>query len=516
MSTATFAELFEASTSSLAEGSLVKGTIVAVKNNQVMVDIGFKAEGLLDINEFASPEEAVIGSEVEVLFESFDDKNGLSVVSKRKADRQRTWNEILSTAQEGTIVDGRISRKVRGGLMVDVGMDAFLPASLLDVRPVRNVDALLGLRSKFVIVKINHKRKNIVVSRKDFLEKERSVLRTDRLSKLNVNDVIKGKAKNITDFGVFVDLGDLDGLLHITDMCWGRISHPSEMVKVGDEIEVVVIGIDREKNKVSLGLKQKSKDPWVAVDDKYSIGNQVRGRVVNILPYGAFVELEPGIEGLVHISELSWTKRVAHPSEILKVGDVLDVVILSLDKDNRKISLGAKQTQENPWKKAQDKYNVGDRVKGKVRNLVDYGAFIELQDGIDGLLHVSDMSWTQKIQKAADFVKKGDELELMVLSVDVEAQKISLGLKQMSIDPWNDLTKDLLAGNQVTGKVSRIVNFGLFVEIDGGLEGLVHISEIPDAKAQADVESRFKPGQSVNCTVLNVDQAGRKISLALK
>lgn len=514
--TLTFAELFEKSTSSLAEGSLVKGTIVAIKNNQVMVDIGYKAEGLLDINEFAVPEDAVLGAEVEVLFESFDDKNGLSVVSKRKADRQRTWNEILSTAQEGTIVDGRITRKVRGGLMVDVGMDAFLPASLLDVKPVRNVDALLGLRSKFVIVKINHKRKNIVVSRKDFLEKERHVLRSERLGKLNVNDVITGKAKNITDFGVFVDLGDIDGLLHITDMCWGRISHPSEMVKVGEEIEVVVIGVDREKNKVSLGLKQKSKDPWVLVDEKYSIGNQVHGRVVNILPYGAFVELEPGIEGLVHISELSWTKRVAHPSEILKVGDMLDVVILSLDKESRKISLGAKQTQENPWKKASDKYNVGDRVKGKVRNLVDYGAFIELEDGIDGLLHVSDMSWTQKIQKASDFLKKGDELELMVLTVDTEAQKISLGLKQMSIDPWNDLTKDLLAGNQISGKVSRIVNFGLFVELENGLEGLVHISEIPDAKVQADVESRYKIGQEANCTVLNVDQAGRKISLALK
>ena len=510
-----FAELYEKSFQSITPGDVVTGTIIEVRPKDVVVDIGYKAEGILTLDEFVDATSLAAGQEIEVLFEGFDDREGAALLSKRKADRQKTWNEILSNAEEGAIVEGRISRKVRGGFMVDIGMEAFLPASLVDIRPVRNQDAFVGLQSKFLVVKINHKRKNVVVSRKDLLEKSRQEARTSKLNELQVGQNVQGKVKNITDFGVFIDIGSLDGLLHITDMSWGRISHPSDMVKIGDEIEVVVVAIDKEKQKISLGLKQKGQDPWTSVDERYSIGNQVHGRVVNILPYGAFVELEPGIEGLVHISELSWTKRVAHPSEVLTMNQELDVVILSLDKDTKKISLGAKQAQENPWDKVTEKYQVGSRFEGVVRNLTDYGAFIELEPGIEGLLHVSDLSWTHKVSKPADVLKKGDTVEVMVLNVDTEAKKISLGVKQLKDDPWNDLTKGLLAGHEMQGKTTRIVNFGLFVELDNGLEGLIHVSEIPEAQAQ-DLQKQYKVGDTVRCNILHVDHEGRKIALTCK
>lgn len=510
-----FAELYEKSFKSIQPGDVVTGTVIAVRPKDVVVDIGYKAEGILTLDEFTEPAALAVGQEIEVLFEGFDDKEGAAVLSKRKADRQKTWNEILSNAEEGAIVEGRISRKVRGGFMVDIGMEAFLPASLVDIRPVRNQDAFVGLQSKFLVVKINHKRKNVVVSRKDLLEKSRQEARATKLNELKVGQTVHGKVKNITDFGVFIDIGSLDGLLHITDMSWGRISHPSDLVKIGDEIDVVVISIDKEKQKISLGLKQKGEDPWSTVDARYAIGNQVRGRVVNILPYGAFVELEPGIEGLVHISELSWTKRVAHPSEVLAIGQELEVVILSLDKEAKKISLGAKQAQENPWNKVSEKYQVGSRVNGTVRNLTDYGAFVELEPGIEGLLHVSDLSWTHKVAKPSDILKKGDAVEVMVLNVDTEAKKISLGMKQLKDDPWNELTKGLLAGLEMQGKITRIVNFGLFVELDNGLEGLIHISEIPD-RNDPDLSKQYKVGDTVRCSILHVDHEGRKIALTCK
>lgn len=510
-----FAELFEKSLQSFKEGDLVKGTVVAVRPKEVVIDIGYKAEGLIQLDEFSKPEDLTVGSSLEVLFESFDDEAGYAILSKRKADRQRTWNNIIDNADEGSIVEGKIFKKVRGGFMVDIGMEAFLPASLVDLKPTRNLDQYLGLESKFVIAKINHKRKNIVVSRKDFLGLEKQEARLRKLGALKEGEIVKGRVKNITDFGVFVDLGDLDGLLHITDMSWGRISHPSELVKLGEEIEVAVISIDQTNKKVSLGMKQKSENPWVGIESKYPIGAQVRGRVVNILPYGAFVELQPGVEGLVHISELSWTKRVAHPSELLKIGDQVDVAVLNLDRDGKKISLGIKQAQENPWTKVGNKYNVGDRVKGVVRNLTDYGAFVELEPGIDGLVHISDLSWTHKVTRPSDTLKKGQEVDVMVLSVDAEAQKISLGIKQLTEDPWQQLTKELNVGSPMNGRITRIVNFGLFVELENGLEGLVHVSEIPDAKS-ADLEKHFRVDSFITVSILNVDHDARKIALTCK
>ncbi|HTL47695.1 MAG TPA: 30S ribosomal protein S1 [Verrucomicrobiae bacterium] len=513
--TSQFAELFEKSMQALKEGELAKGTIVAVRPKEVVIDIGYKAEGIISLDEFSKPEELKVGQQLEVLFESFDDEAGHAVLSKRKADRQRTWNNIIDHANEGSVVEGKIFKKVRGGFMVDIGMEAFLPASLVDLKPTRNLDQYLGLECKFVIAKINHKRKNIVVSRKDYLGIEKQEARLKKLGTLTEGAVVKGRVKNITDFGVFVDLGDLDGLLHITDMSWGRISHPSELVKLGDEIEVVVIAIDQTNKKVSLGMKQKSQNPWVGIENRYTSGGQVRGKVVNILPYGAFVELEPGVEGLVHISELSWTKRVSHPSELLKIGDQVEVVVLNLDKDGKKISLGIKQAQENPWVKVQDKYQVGDRVKGTVRNLTDYGAFVELEPGIDGLVHISDLSWTHKVTRPSEILKKGDAVEVMILSIDPDAQKISLGIKQLTEDPWDDLTKGMMTGTPMKGRITRIVNFGLFVELENGLEGLVHVSEIPDGKS-ADLEKHFHVDSPITVSILHVDNDARKIALTCK
>ncbi len=510
-----FSDLYEKTIQNFEEGEVVKGKIVAIRGREVMIDIGYKAEGTLNIDEFTDPSEVQLGMETDVLFESFNDEEGIVVLSKRKADRQRTWNDLLVNAEEGSIVEGKVFKKVRGGFMVDIGMEAFLPASLVDSKPTRNLDQFLGLNSKFVIVKINHKRKNVVVSRKDFLDKERSQARGKKIAELQENQVVRGRVKNITDFGVFVDLGDLDGLLHITDMSWGRLSHPSEMVKLGDELDVMIISIDRANEKVSLGLKQKSANPWGSVENKYSSGVQVKGKVVNILPYGAFVELEPGVEGLVHISELSWTKRVTHPSELLQIGDEVEVVILNMDKDGKKISLGMKQTQENPWSKVTSKYKIGEKVKGTVRNLTDYGAFIELEPGIDGLVHISDISWTHKVNKPSDVLKKGEPVDVMVLSIDTDAQKISLGMKQLTDDPWDQLTKELVTGMNMTGKITRIVNFGLFVELENGLEGLVHVSEIPGTQS-ADLEKKFRGGDSISVSILNVDHEARKIALSCK
>ena len=510
-----FADLYEKTMQNFQEGEVVKGKVVAIRGKEVVVDIGYKAEGILHLDEFTDPSEIAVGTELDVLFEAFEDEEGVVVLSKKKADRQRTWNDLLVNAQEGSIVEGKIFKKVRGGFMADIGMEAFLPASLVDRKPTRNLDQFVGMTSKFMIVKINHKRKNVVISRKDYLEKEKSAARSKRLENLQVGQVVRGRVKNITDFGAFIDLGDLDGLLHITDMTWGRLTHPSDMVKLGDELDVVVIGIDREAEKVSLGLKQKTQNPWESIDQKYQVGSQIRGKVVNILPYGAFVELEPGIEGLVHISELSWTKRVSHPSEILQMGEEVDVAVLNLDKEGKKISLGMKQAQQNPWTKVAEKYRIGERVKGTVRNLTDYGAFVEIEPGVDGLVHISDISWTHKVNRPSEVLKKGDAVEVMILSIDLEAQKISLGMKQLTEDPWDALTKDLFSGMAVRGKVSRVVNFGLFVELENGLEGLVHISEIP-GMTSAELERNFRVGDPIHVNILHIDHEARKIALTCK
>lgn len=510
-----FSELYEKSLRTFQEGDVVRGKVVAIRNKEVIIDIGYKAEGVLPLDEFTESGEVYVGLEMDVLFESFQDEEGMVILSKKKADRQRTWNDLLSNAQEGTIVEGKIFRKVRGGFMVDIGMEAFLPASLVDRKPTRNLDQFLGLTGKFIIVKINHKRKNVVVSRKDYLEKEKNEARQRRLETLKIGDRIKGRVKNITDFGAFLDLGDLDGLLHITDMSWGRLSHPTDLVKLGEEVEVAVVAIDRGGEKISLGLKQMGSNPWETVDQRYPIGTQVRGKVVNILPYGAFVELEPGVEGLVHISELSWTKRVNHPSEVVQVGDEVGAVVLNLDKEGRKISLGMKQAQENPWFTVASRYKVGEVVRGAVRNLTDYGAFVEIEPGVDGLVHISDISWTHKVTRPSDILKKADSVEVMILSLDAEAKKISLGMKQLTEDPWQELTKGLFSGLQISGKITRITNFGLFVELDNGLEGLVHVSEIPGAHA-ADLGKNFSAGDPISVSILHIDHDARKIALTCK
>lgn len=510
-----FATLYEQTFKSFEEGQIVKGKVVAINGREALIDINYKSEGILPLDEFADPQSIKVGDEVDVLFEFMEDDNGMVVLSKRKADRQKCWDDLLANANEGGIVEGRIFKKVRGGFMVDIGMEAFLPASLLDIKPVRNIDQFLGQTSKFVIVKINHKRKNIVVSRKDFLDKEKEHAKSKFLETLSLNQVVKGRVKNITDFGAFIDLGGIDGLLHITDISWGRITHPSEILNLGDEIQVVVIGIDRENEKVSLGLKQITASPWEGAADKYTPGARVRGRVTNLLPYGAFVELEKGIEGLIHISEFSWTKRINHPSEILKQGDEVEVMVISIDKASRKLSLGLKQLEKSPWESLQGKFNTGDIVEGKVRNVTDYGIFLEIEPGIDGLIHASDISWTRKFSAPSDIVKKGDQVKAKILEIDTTSHKISLGIKQLTDDPWPSLSGAVEIGSTISGKIVKVVNFGLFVELENGLEGLVHISEIPHQKT-TQLESAFKAGENVKVSVISIDSEARKIALSLK
>jgi len=499
---------------SFQEGEIVSGVIVALNVKEALVDFGYKSEGILKLEEFTDPSQIQVGMKVDVLLEAQEDDEGMVVVSKRKADRVKCWNDLLSNMNEGDVVEGRIFKKVRGGFMVDVGMEAFLPASLVALKPTKNLDQFLGQVCKFKIVKINSKRKNVVLSRKDYLETEKAEARSKMLGQIQVGQVVKGRVKNITDFGAFIDLGGVDGLLHITDMSWGRISHPSEIVTLNQDLELMVIGFDQDNHKISLGLKQRQPSPWDHVSKNYPVNTKVRGKVVNILPYGAFVEIEKGIEGLVHISELSWTKRVAHPSEMLKIGDEVECIVLSCDKDNKKIALGIKQIESNPWLEVDQKFKAGDIIEGKVRNLTDYGAFVELEPGIGGLVHVSDMSWFKKINNPSEFLKKGESVRVKIITVDSKERKISLGIKQLFDDPWQELPGELAIGAVVTGKVSKVMNFGLFVELPGGFEGLVHISKVGDSQGKS-LEDTFKIGQELEVSILKVDEENRKIALAL-
>ena len=513
--TGTFAELYERTLKNVSEGQIVRGKVISIHGQEAIVDIGYKSEGILKLEELNEPAAIKVGDEIEALFESLDEESGMVILSKRKAERQKCWDDLLTNAREGSVVEGRVFKKVRGGFMIDIGMEAFLPASLVDIKPVKNLDQYLGQTCSFVIVKINHKRKNIVVSRKDYLEKEKEAVRSRMVKQLSVGQVIKGRVKNITDFGAFIDLGGIAGLLHITDFSWGRVAHPSEVLNLGDELDVMVIAIDKENEKVSLGLKQITKSPWEEVDRKFTVGSKVTGKVTNIVPYGAFVELEPGIEGLIHISELSWTKRVAHPSEMLTVGAEVEAVILNVDKDARKISLGLKQMSASPWDTLGERFRLGDEITGKIRNLTDYGIFVELEPGIDGLIHVSDISWLKKVSHPSEVVKKGETVRAKILSLDPQNRKVSLGLKQLTEDPWPRLTQTLVPGASVRGRITKIVNFGLFVELENGLEGLVHVSEIPHDKAES-LESSYRVGEQVHVNVLHVDNENRKIALSVK
>lgn len=489
-------------------GVIIKGKIVRIGSKDVAVDVGYKSEGLVPVGEFRDIESYKPGDEIDVLVEAMENKSGGIVLSKEKADKTTNWTRMIEAQKKGSPVKGKIWKKVKGGFMVDVGMEAFLPSSQVDIKPVSDDRDVLGKHYEFKVVKVDELRKNIVLSRRNFLEEQRQKEKSGLLSRLKIGDVVKGTVKNITDFGAFVDIKGLDGLLHLSDMTWGRISHPSELVAVGDEVEVMVLTIDKEKEKVSLGMKQITQDPWIDVDKKYSLGSRVKGRVVNIVQYGAFIELEKGVEGLIHVSELSWTKRVNHPSEILAIGDLVEAVVLSVDTNAKRISLGIKQIEPNPWTKVSEKYVSGSKVTGRIRNLAPYGAFVELEDGIDGLIHVSDMSWLRKVEHPSEILKKGDVVEVVVLNVDADNQRIALGLKQLQPDPWTGVEERYPAGASVTGKVTKVAPFGVFVKLEEGVEGLIHTSQLTGLEP--------KEGDDVSAKVINVSYEERKIGLSLK
>lgn len=499
----------------LKQGSIIKGKIIEIRQNEVVVDIGGKSEGIVPASEFDDVNDLQIGQDIEVLLEKLEDREGNPIISYDKAQQKKNWENILVTCSEGAILAGRVKSKVKGGLIVSIGVDSFLPASQIDIQPPKNLDQYVGQTYDFKVVKINLERKNIVVSRRELIEEQRAEKRRTLLSDIKSGDVRKGVVKNITDYGAFVDLDGLDGLLHITDMSWGRISHPSEMLKVGEEIDVMIIEIDENRERVSLGLKQTMSNPWDGIERRYPVGARVKGKVVNLVNYGAFIELEEGVEGLVHITEFSWTKRVTKPSELLKVGDEVEAIVLNISKEEQKISLGLRQLEENPWEMAVHNYPVGAHVSGKVRNLTTYGAFIELEEGIDGMIHVSDMSWTRKINHPSEVLKKGDVVDAVVLIVDPENQRISLGMKQLSIDPWEEIDSIFKIGDLVEGKVSKITNYGAFVELQNDIDGLVHISQISEDHVEK-IKDVLKVGDTVNARVVKIDRDERRIGLSIK
>ena len=507
--------LANSSFAELKAGSIIKGKVIEIRQNEVVVDIGGKSEGVVPANEFIDINEIQVGQDIEVLLEKLEDREGNPVISYDKAQQKKNWEEILANCQEGAILAGRVKAKVKGGLIVSIGVDSFLPASQIDVQPPKNLDQYVGQTYDFKVVKINTERKNIVVSRRELIEEQRAEKRRKLLSEVKPGDVRKGVVKNITDYGAFIDLDGLDGLLHITDMSWGRISHPSEMVKVGEEVSVMIIEVDGDRERVSLGLKQTTSNPWENIERKFPIGARVHGKVVNLVNYGAFIELEEGVEGLVHITEFSWTKRITKPSEVLKVGDEVDAVVLSIAKDEQKISLGLRQLEENPWEMAVHNYPVGAHVRGKVRNLTTYGAFVELEEGIDGMVHVSDMSWTRKINHPSEVLKKGDEVDAIVLVVDPDNQRISLGLKQLAVDPWEEIDSQFKIGDLVHGKVSKITNYGAFVELQNDIDGLVHISQISEDHVEK-IKDHLKVGDEVQARVVKIDRDERRIGLSIK
>ncbi len=497
------------------EGQVIKGRVIAVTSKEVLVDVHYKSEGYIPIYEFLEPGNIKVGDEIEVLLESKEDEEGRVVLSKRKAERSQGWDRVIARTQEGDIVEGKVTKKVKGGLMVDIGVEAFLPASLISTKGFTNVNPYLGQTLKCKVIKINKARKNIVVSRKEVLQEEMSTQREKIFSELKVGEVRHGTVKNITDFGAFIDLGGVDGLLHITDMSWGRISHPSEILSVGRKLDVMILNFDPETMKVSLGLKQTQPSPWEKVEEKYPVGTKVKGKVVNILPYGVFVEIERGLEGLVHISELSWNRRVTNPSEVASLGQEVEAIVLNVDRQNQKLGLGMKSPDQDPWLAAEEKYPVGTRVTGKVRSLVDYGAFIELEGGIDGLVGVQDMSWIRKVNHPRDVLKKGQDVEAIVLSIDTKVRKIALGLKQAAPDPWPDIVSRYTVGHLLSGKITKVTKFGIFLELEEGVEGLVHVSEIgPDRSGN--LEQNCKIGEAVNARVIKIDTELRRIGLSLK
>ena len=510
-----WAELYIQSLRQIAEGQLSKGKIIAISAQEILIDIGYKSEGSIPLSEFPNASSLKVGDEVEVFIESIEDEQGMVQLSKQKADRQKGWERIMVSFKEGDTIEGRPLRKVKGGLMVDIGIEAFMPASLASFKGYTNLDTLVGQPMKFIILKISRARKNIVVSHRDYLVREKDRQRKNVLESLSVGERRTGTVKNLTDFGAFVDLGGVDGLLHVGDISWGRIAHPSEVLSVGQQIDVVVLSVDKENHKISLGLKQLLPSPWEHADSKYPVGTRLKGKVVNLVPYGAFVEVEPGIEGLVHISELSWSKRVAHPSEILQVAQEIEAVVLSVDAKNQRLSLGVRQVTGDPWQAAKDKYHAGMKVTGRVRQLTDYGAFVELEDGLEGLLHNADISWTRKINHPSEVLKKGKMVDVILLTCDADARRITLGLKQLIQDPWSELVKRFALGVVVEGTVMKVAGFGLFIEIAPDVEGLMHLSELelgPNEK----LDDRYHVGDRMRAQVIKLDEMERKIGLSNK
>jgi small subunit ribosomal protein S1 len=508
-------EALRQSSTQFATGQIVKGTVIEVRPKEVLVDIGYKSEGVVSGNEFDDIKTVKIGDEVDVLIEKLEDKEGMVVLSKEKAEFKKNWDKILTICNEGGTINGKVKAAVKGGLLVNIGVEAFLPASQIDIIPPKNLAGFIGNTYEFKVVKINQERQNIVLSRRELIEQQRNDKRSKLLTEMTPGDIRKGTVKNITDFGAFIDLNGIDGLLHITDMSWGRIGHPSEILKVGQDIDVVVLDINREKERVSLGLKQKLSNPWENIDAKYQVGNKVKGKVVNLVPYGAFVELEPGVEGLVHVTELSWTKRIAKPSDVLKADQELEAVVLGINREEQKISLGIRQLEANPWDRAVEKYPPGTKVKGKIRNLTSYGAFIELEEGLDGMIHVSDISWTRKINHPSEMFKKGDEVEAVVLEVDKTNQRISVGVKQLSTDPWASIDQYYKVGDLVTGNVTKLASFGAFVGLQHDIDGLVHISQVSEERTDK-IKNVLKAGQEVTARVIKIDKSDRRIGLSIK
>ena len=509
-----FESLFESSMQELHVGDVVRGTIVQVNDDNVVVDVGYKSEGVIPLAEFKDEEGKIdvnVGDEIDVLFERRENESGLIGLSKEKADRQKIWGSL----EEGAVVEGKIVGRIKGGLTVDIGINAFLPGSQVDLRPVRNLEKLLGATFEFKIIKLNKRRGNIVLSRRVLLEEQRESMRSDTLETLAEDQVIEGIVKNLTDYGSFIDLGGIDGLLHITDMSWGRVNHPSDVLTVGEKIKVKILKYDRERERVSLGLKQITPDPWLEVETIYPVGTKVQGKVVSLTDYGAFVELQDGVEGLIHVSEMSWTKRIKHPNKLLTVGDEVETVVLALDIPNRRISLGLKQIEPNPWEVIGEKFPVGTIIEGQVKNITDFGVFVGVDEGIDGLVHISDLSWTKRVKHPSEIFKKGDTVKAVVLNIDRENERFSLGLKQLSPDPWESIPVKYAPGTIVKGKATSVTDFGVFLEIEEGIEGLIHVSELSQEKVESPKDVA-NVGDELEAAVLNVDTVDRKIALSIK
>ena len=508
-------ELIAKSLRDFKEGSIVKGRVLEIRPREVLVDIGYKSEGVIPASEFDDMGDVEVGDEVEVLLEKLENEDGMVVLSKEKAAHKQNWDKIVKVFEGDGLIKGKVKAVVKGGLTVNIGVEAFLPGSQIDIVPPKDLQQFVGNTYDFKIVKINDERKNVVLSRREIIEQERAEKRSRFLETVKLGDTVKGVVKNLTDFGAFIDLDGMDGLLHITDMTWGRLTHPSELLKIGQEIDVVVLDINKEKERVSLGLKQTQRNPWDKIEERFPVGATVHGKVTNLVPYGAFVEIEEGVEGLIHVSELSWTKRITRPSDVLTQGQLIEAVVLGVNKEEQKISLGVRQLEPNPWDVIEHKYVIGSRVKGKIRNMTAYGAFVELEEGIDGMIHVSDLSWTRKINHPSEVLKKNDDVEAIVLDIDKVNQRISLGVKQLDSDPWKEIDQKYKIGDLVQGKVTKLASFGAFVQLQDDIDGLVHISQLSEEHV-AKVKDVLKVGQEVEARVIKVDKAERRIGLSIK